>query len=92
MLKSLAVIAAAALIVQLTVTGIKTYNESVLKLGVVTVKAAAALSSPTSGSRKVFELHDGAEVTLGRSENGYIQVELPTGWTGWLPTGAVTAL
>ena len=91
-LKSLAVIAAAALIVQLTVTGIKTYNESVLKLGVVTVKAAAALSSPASGSRKVFELHDGAEVTLGRSENGFIQVELPTGWTGWLPTSAVSAL
>lgn len=91
-LKSMMVITAAALIIQVTVTGIKTYSESIEKLGVVTVKAAAALSSPARGSRKVFELHDGAEVTLGRSESGYIQVELPTGWTGWLPTNAITAL
>ena len=91
-LNSLGVIAAIALMLQLTITGIKTYNESMLSFGVVTVKTATALSSPASGSRKVFELHDGAEVTLGRSENGYIQVELPTGWTGWLPTLQVEAL
>jgi len=88
-LKSAAVIAAAVLVFQLIVTGIKTYSESVIRHGVVTITETAALSSPASGSRKVFELHDGAEVTLGRAENGYIQVELPAGWTGWLPSDAV---
>ncbi|MFQ5432236.1 MAG: tetratricopeptide repeat protein [Nitrospinota bacterium] len=89
-LKTAAVIAAVVLAFQLTVTGIKTYNERVIQYGVVTVKETAALSSPASGSRKVFELHDGAEVKLGRRESGYIQVALPTGWTGWLPFDAVT--
>lgn len=91
-LKNGALIVAIVLALQLTVTGIKTYSESVIKHGVVTIKTAEALSSPSTDSRKLFELHDGTELIMGRAENGYVQIELPTGWIGWLPTLQVEAI
>jgi tetratricopeptide (TPR) repeat protein len=88
-LKNAAAAATILLVVQATVTGIKTYSENAIRYGVVTTKMAVALSSPSAGSERVFELHDGAEVVLGRAENGFIFVKLPTGWTGWLPENSI---
>lgn len=88
-LKNLAAATAAVLAIESAITGIKTYGEAVTENGVVIVKTAAALTSPSAGSGTVFVLHDGAEVILGKRENGFVQLKLQTGWTGWLPEGAV---
>ena len=88
-LKNLAAATAAVLAIESAITGIKTYGEAVTASGVVIVKTATALASPLAGSGTVFVLHDGAEVILGKRENGFVQLKLQTGWTGWLPEGTV---
>ena len=88
-LKNLAAATATLLAIEAAITGIKTYSEAVTKIGVVIVQTATALDSPSAGSETAFVLHDGAEVILGRRENGFIQLKLQTGWTGWLPENAV---
>ena len=89
LLKNLAAAAATVLAIESAITGIKTYSEAVTASGAVIVKRADALSSPLAGSERVFVLHDGAEVILGKRENGFVRVKLRTGWTGWLPENTV---
>lgn len=74
------------LAVQVLLTGLKTYQEKIIKTAVITDREVPVRSSSSAGSKRLFVLHEGAEVVVGKSENGSFLVILPTGWTGWVPS------
>lgn len=88
-LKNAVAAAAIALVIQLFVTGVKTWSDYAVMRGVIIDKSVSAFSAPAPGSSQNFELHAGTEVRLDRMENGFVLATLPSGWTGWIPDSAV---
>ncbi len=57
--------------------------------GIVLDKAVVARYGPAEDNASAFELHQGSEVRVARKKNGWIQVILPDGKTGWLPADSL---
>lgn len=88
-LKNAAVVVLACLSIQIFVTGLKTWSENASPRAVVVEESVSAFSAPSPDSEKIFELHDGVEVQLDRTENGFVLAGLPSGWSGWIPVSSV---
>jgi len=44
---------------------------------------------PAESDAAAFELHEGTEVKVVRSKNGWLQISLPDGKSGWLPSDSL---
>jgi tetratricopeptide (TPR) repeat protein len=84
-LKPALVVTGILCLVQLLFTGIKTYRYIEDKTGVIIKSEVSAFAEPSANSPEVLKIHDGAEVIVAETENGFFKIILPTGWTGWVP-------
>ena len=48
--------------------------------------------SPGENSTKLFILHEGAKVIIEDSANGWVEVKLPNGNTGWVQVDAIAVI
>jgi tetratricopeptide (TPR) repeat protein len=62
----------------------KTYDRDFRKKGVVIEQKADVRSGPGVENITVFAIHEGLKVRVHESNNGWIQISLPNGWTGWI--------
>jgi tetratricopeptide (TPR) repeat protein len=62
----------------------KTYDRDFRKKGVVIEQKADVRSGPGVENITVFAIHEGLKVRIHESNNGWIQISLPNGWTGWI--------
>lgn len=53
--------------------------------GTVIRETVPALTAPTPESPSLFDLHEGLEVVVRQSREGWLQVTYPGGMTGWIP-------
>lgn len=62
----------------------KTYDRDFRKKGVVIEQKTDVRSGPGVRNIAVFAIHEGLKVRVHGSNNGWIQISLPNGWTGWI--------
>jgi tetratricopeptide (TPR) repeat protein len=62
----------------------KTYDRDFRKKGVVIEQKADVRSGPGIENITVFAIHEGLKVRVHGSSNGWTQISLPNGWTGWI--------
>jgi tetratricopeptide (TPR) repeat protein len=62
----------------------KTYDRNFRKQGIVVEQKVDVRSGPGLGNIIVFPIHEGLKVRVYESSNGWRQISLPNGWTGWL--------
>lgn len=74
-----------ALLLALTLVGLKIKQLALTRATVIAVKTSAR-SLPTEDSVSVFDLNGGSEVILRRQEGGWAQVQSSDGSSGWLKT------
>ena len=85
---TLALIAVGAVnAVLLPSAAVKYYSERIQSTGVVVAPLSAVFSEPASGAIKLFDLHEGAAVTVTDQENGFKKIRLPDGKRGWVGAG-----
>jgi len=60
--------------------------------GIVVAKAMKARSGPREEFAEVFELHSGTSVRIQASKDGWYQISIETGLSGWLPKESVEAI
>lgn len=65
--------------------GIKLHLESSSKIGVILEKAAPVKSGPGSSDVTLFELHEGALVTVTDERQGWFEIQLSEKQKGWIP-------
>jgi tetratricopeptide (TPR) repeat protein len=63
----------------------KIYVSENRKEGVVIEQKVDIRSGPGNENITVFTLHEGTKVRVLGSGNGWHQISLPNGWSGWLP-------
>ncbi|MEW5978190.1 MAG: tetratricopeptide repeat protein [Acidobacteriota bacterium] len=66
------------------VTGIRIYQESTVRSGVVLAEQTNVLSGPGSDNPVLFSIHEGLKVAVGSEVNGWVQISLDNGWNGWV--------
>ena len=57
--------------------------------GIILSSEVTARYGPAEEDAAAFQLHEGSEVRIARRENGWIQVILPDGKTGWIPSDSL---
>jgi uncharacterized protein YgiM (DUF1202 family) len=62
----------------------KTYDRDFRKKGIVIESKADVRSGPGFENITVFTIHEGLKIRVYGSNNGWRQISLPNGWTGWL--------
>lgn len=62
----------------------KIYEKGHGKKGVVIEQKVDVRSGPGIENITVFTIHEGIKVRVHGSSNGWYQISLPNGWTGWL--------
>jgi tetratricopeptide (TPR) repeat protein len=62
----------------------KAYENEYIKNGVVVEQKVDVRSGPGAGNITVFTIHEGIKVRVHGSSNGWYQISLPNGWSGWL--------
>jgi tetratricopeptide (TPR) repeat protein len=62
------------------------------KEGVVIEQKADIRSGPGAENITVFTIHEGIKVRVLASSNGWHQISLPNGWSGWLPQSYIRIL
>jgi tetratricopeptide (TPR) repeat protein len=60
------------------------YERDFKKNGIVTEQKVDLRSGPGMENVTVFTLHEGIKVRVHESANGWYQISLPNGWSGWL--------
>jgi tetratricopeptide (TPR) repeat protein len=70
----------------------KTYDRDYRKKAIVIEQKADVRSGPGSENITVFTIHEGLKVRVHDSSNGWRQVSLPNGWTGWLRESEIRIL
>jgi tetratricopeptide (TPR) repeat protein len=63
----------------------KIYASENRKEGVVIEQKVDVRSGPGNENITVFTIHEGTKVRVLGSNNGWDQISLPNGWSGWLP-------
>jgi hypothetical protein len=66
---------------------VKYYSERIQTSGVITAPISAVYSEPANGAIKIFDLHEGAAVTVTDQANGFKKIKLPDGKRGWVGQG-----
>ena len=62
----------------------KVYDNEHRKKGVVIEQKVDVRSGPGPENITVFTIHEGIKVRVHESSNGWYQISLPNGWSGWL--------
>lgn len=62
----------------------KIYNREYRKEGIVIEQKVDVRSGPGAENITVFTIHEGSKVRIHESNNGWQQISLPNGWSGWL--------
>jgi uncharacterized protein YgiM (DUF1202 family) len=57
--------------------------------GIVVTENAYVRSGPLESSPRLAEIHEGLKVRIQGEREGFLQVTLANGLTGWLPRGQV---
>ena len=70
----------------------KAYQSVSVKRGVVVTEKVDIRSGPGSQNITVFTIHEGVKLQVHSQVNGWYQVSLPNGWSGWLPSDSVWIL
>jgi len=70
----------------------KIYDRDYVQKGIVLEQKADVLSGPGVENITVATIHEGIKVRIHGSSNGWYQVSLPNGWSGWLPKNSVGIL
>ena len=70
----------------------KIYDRDFRQKGIVLEQKVDVLSGPGTGNITVFTIHEGIKVQIHGSSNGWYQISLPNGWSGWLPRESVGIL
>jgi tetratricopeptide (TPR) repeat protein len=63
----------------------KIYNREYHKEGIVIEQKVDVRSGPGQENITVFTIHEGIKVRIHESNNGWQQISLPNGWSGWMP-------
>lgn len=51
---------------------------------IVMVGSASAVSAPSNDSKEIFVVHSGTKVTINKEDNDWVEVELASGYIGWI--------
>ncbi|MGA2260937.1 MAG: tetratricopeptide repeat protein [Acidobacteriota bacterium] len=70
----------------------KVYQESHFREGVIVEQKVDIRSGPGAENITVVTVHEGVLVLVRGESNGWYQISLPNGWTGWLPATAIRVL
>jgi tetratricopeptide (TPR) repeat protein len=70
----------------------KIYDRDFRQKGIVLEQKVDVLSGPATENITVFTIHEGIKVRVHGSSNGWYQISLPNGWSGWLPRESVGIL
>jgi len=70
----------------------KIYETSSHRLAVIVEEKIDLRSGPGMENITVFTVHEGVIVRLRAGAEGWYQVSLPNGWSGWLPQNAIRIL
>jgi uncharacterized protein YgiM (DUF1202 family) len=70
----------------------KVYENNHRRQGVVVEQKIDVRSGPGIDNVTVVTIHEGVIVDVRSESNGWFQVSLPNGWTGWLPGNSVRIL
>jgi len=70
-------------VLQILLLGTKTVYMSNMKEGVVIGETVTVRSGPNIDSERLFEIQSGVECLILNHKNGYIEIQLSTGWKGW---------
>jgi tetratricopeptide (TPR) repeat protein len=62
----------------------KTYDRDYRKQAIVVEQKVDVRSGPGFENMTVFPIHEGLKIRVHDSSNGWRQISLPNGWTGWL--------
>jgi len=63
----------------------KIYDQDFRQKGVVIGQKVDVRSGPGLENIAVFTIHEGIKVRVHGSANGWYQISLSNGWSGWLP-------
>ena len=70
----------------------KLYENACRKEGIIIERKVDVRSGPGMENIAVFSIHEGIKVRVRESGNGWYQVSLPNGWSGWLPQNCLRVL
>jgi hypothetical protein len=70
----------------------KVYEGSHRRQGVIVEQKADVRSGPGRENITVVTVHEGIVVQVRGESNGWVQISLPNGWTGWLPASSIRVL
>ena len=70
----------------------KLYQASHYREGVIVEPKADVRSAPVGDSITVVTVHEGIRVRVRGESNGWYQITLPNGWSGWLPRPSLRIL
>jgi tetratricopeptide (TPR) repeat protein len=70
----------------------KIYDQDYRKKGIVVEQKVDVRSGPGSENMAVFTIHEGIKVRVHTSNNGWYQISLPNGWSGWLRQDCIRIL
>ncbi len=73
----------AFLVLAVVSTGLRWQQEAGSSIGVILPKQIDVHSGWNAGTAALFQLHQGAIVTLAREKEQWVELELPDGKTGW---------
>jgi tetratricopeptide (TPR) repeat protein len=70
----------------------KIYNDDYRQEGVIVEQKVDVRSGPGTDNITIFTIHEGTKIQVRGTSNGWYQVSLPNGWSGWLEQSAVAIL
>ena len=91
-LKKMSLMVGILLFAQTMLLVIKTTTYINREDAVILENTVSAFSAPSAGAEKLFDLHEGTEVSILQSENGFLEITLTTGWKGWVPHMALESI
>lgn len=80
----------AILVLAVVSTGFRWQQETGTSIGVVLPKQINVHSGWNAGTVALFQLHQGAIVTLAREKEQWVELKLPDGKSGWTPKSNIT--
>jgi tetratricopeptide (TPR) repeat protein len=72
--------------------GWKLYAEEHRREGIVVEQKTDVRSGPGNDNITVVTVHEGTRFKVRGEANGWVQISLPNGWSGWLPRNSVRIL
>jgi tetratricopeptide (TPR) repeat protein len=70
----------------------KIYDQDYRQKGIVVAQKVDVRSGPGPENMAVFTIHEGFKVRVHTSNNGWYQISLPNGWSGWLRKDSIRIL